>query len=146
MKYSDRELNLSELLSLWPKVKRCFCRWFQSKHSMYLISNNFMGWPVHFYQICDRQIWTACTSEWVTSRSRDFETKLYKSLSTRVIPDNIYLFKVYNWNNRKRCEICSKLTIKTPEQCQWRRSSVFIVNFEHILHLFLIFPLLTLNK
>ena len=30
------------------------------------------------------------------------------------------------------CEICSKLTIKTPE----RLSGVFIVNNEHTLHLF----------
>ena len=37
-------------------------------------------------------------------------------------PANIYLFKVNNKNTRKMCEICSKLTIKTPE---WRR------NFEH---------------
>ena len=27
----------------------------------------------------------------------------------------IYLFKVNNKNTRKGCEICSKLTIKTPE-------------------------------
>ena len=27
---------------------------------------------------------------------------------------NIYLFKVNKRNSRKRCEICSKLTIKTP--------------------------------
>ena len=39
---------------------------------------------------------------------------------------------VNNWNTRKRCEICSKLTIKTPERRQWRRSDVFIVNFEYI--------------
>ena len=32
----------------------------------------------------------------------------------RVYPANIYLFKVNNRNTRKRCEICSKLTIKTP--------------------------------
>ena len=43
------------------------------------------------------------------------------------------------------CEICSKLTIQTPEQREWRRSGVFIVNFEHILHLVLVFLLLTLN-
>ena len=43
------------------------------------------------------------------------------------------------------CEICSKLKIKTPEQRQRRRSDVFIVNFEHILHLVLVFLLLTLN-
>ena len=28
------------------------------------------------------------------------------------------LFKVNNRNTRKRCEICSKLTIKTPERRQ----------------------------
>ena len=50
-------------------------------------------------------------------------------------PANIYLFKINNWNIRNRCEICSKLTI-----------SVFIVNFEHISHLFLVLLLLTLNK
>ena len=31
-------------------------------------------------------------------------------------PANICLFKVNNRNSRKRCEICSKLTIKTPER------------------------------
>ena len=46
----------------------------------------------------------------------------------------IYLLKVNNRNTRTRCEVFSKLTIKTTErrQCQWRRSGVFIVNFEHI--------------
>ena len=33
------------------------------------------------------------------------------------------------------CEICSKLTIKTPKRHHWRRFGVFIVNFEHISHL-----------
>ena len=46
-------------------------------------------------------------------------------------PACIYLVKV-NRNTRTRCEICSKLTIKTPERRHWRRSGVFIVNFEHI--------------
>ena len=32
------------------------------------------------------------------------------------------------------CEICSKLTIKTPERRYWRRPGVFIVNFEHLCH------------
>ena len=57
----------------------------------------------------------------------------------------IYLLKVNNRNTRTRCEICSKLTIKTPEWRQYRRSGVFIVNFEHISHFVLMFLLLTLN-
>ena len=35
------------------------------------------------------------------------------------VPANIYLFKVNNVNTRKSCKICSQLTIKTPEWCQW---------------------------
>ena len=38
------------------------------------------------------------------------------------------------------CEICSVLTIKTPKHRQWRRSRVFIVNFEQSLHVVLVFP------
>ena len=59
--------------------------------------------------------------------------KWYKSDSYSA---NIYLFKVNNRNTRKRYEICSKLAIKT-RQCL--RSSVFIVNFERLSHLFLRF-------
>ena len=61
-------------------------------------------------------------------------------------PAGNYMFKVNNRNTRTRCKICSKLTIKTPERRQWRRSGVFIVNFEHILHLVLVFLLLTLSR
>ena len=56
-----------------------------------------------------------------------------------------YLLKVNNRNTRTRCEICSKLTLKIPKQRQWCRSGVFIVNFEHMSHLVLVFLLLTLN-
>ena len=31
-------------------------------------------------------------------------------------PNSIYLYKVNNRNTRKKCEICSKLTINTPER------------------------------
>ena len=50
-------------------------------------------------------------------------------------PANIYLLKVNNRNARKRYEMCSKLTIKTPARRQSRRSGVFIVNLEHNSHL-----------
>ena len=55
------------------------------------------------------------------------------------IPVGIYLLKVDNKNTRAGCEICSKLAIKTPERRRWRHSGVFIVNFEHISHLVLVF-------
>ena len=62
------------------------------------------------------------------------------------IPAGSYMFKVNNKNTRTRYEICSNLTIKTPEQRQWRYSGVIIVNFEHISHLALVFLLLTLSR
>ena len=38
-----------------------------------------------------------------------------------------------------------KLTIKTPDRRQWRSFGVFIVNFEHIWYLVVVFLLLDLN-
>ena len=62
------------------------------------------------------------------------------------VPVGNYMFKVKNRNARTRCEISSKLTIKTPERPQWHRSGVVIVNFEHISHPFLPFLILTLSR
>ena len=69
---------------------------------------------------------------------------MVKPVSQSVSPIGTYMFKVNFRNTRTRCEICSKLLIKTPERCR-RHSGVFIVNSEHILHLVLVFLLLTLN-
>ena len=51
---------------------------------------------------------------------------------TILIPASNCMFKVNNRNNRTRCEICSKLTIKRLGRRQWRLVS--IINFEHISH------------
>ena len=61
-------------------------------------------------------------------------------------PAGNYMLKVNNKSTRKWCEICSKFTIKSPEQCHWRRSGVFIVNFEHISAFVLLALLLTLSR
>ena len=51
-------------------------------------------------------------------------------------PAKIYLFKINMF----------KVNNKDTSTTSWRRSGVFILNFEHISHLFLVFLLLTLNK
>ena len=53
-------------------------------------------------------------------------------------PANIYLFKFNNRNTRKKCKICSKLTIKTLERGQWRRSGalICIVFNLYVFHIF----------
>ena len=45
------------------------------------------------------------------------------------LPDGIFLFKINDKKSRLLCEICSKLTIKTPERRYVRRCGVFI-NFK----------------
>ena len=42
------------------------------------------------------------------------------SITFNNYPAGNYMLKVNNRNTKTRCEICSKLTIKTPEQCHWR--------------------------
>ena len=61
-------------------------------------------------------------------------------------PAGFYLFKVSNRNTRTRCELCSKLKMKTQERNEWRHSDVVNVNFEHISRLELLFLLVTLSR
>ena len=48
------------------------------------------------------------------------------------------MFKASIRNSKATCEICSKLTIKTPERLYWLRtyfapgSSVSVINFKHV--------------
>ena len=57
-------------------------------------------------------------------------------------PADIHLFIFNNKNSTRRCEICLKLTIKTPERRYWLRSGVYIATFEHISYPFPVFLLL----
>ena len=48
-----------------------------------------------------------------------------------IYPAVNYMFKVNNRNTRTVCEICSKLTIRTPEWRHWRMgvwTSAFVIN------------------
>ena len=69
-------------------------------------------------------------------------------------PACIYLLEVNNRNTRKRWEICSKLTIKTPELIKttkttarrnWRRFGDLMIKFKHIPHLLVVLLLLNLS-
>ena len=75
--------------------------------------------------------------------------QMYGKFFKKHFPSKILLLQSNNRNTIKRCGICSKLPIKTSERRHWRhwcRYGVFIVNSEHIPHLFLVFLLLALNK
>ena len=53
------------------------------------------------------------------------------------VPARNQLLKVSNGSTRKRYENCSRLRMKTLERRQWRLSSVFIADCEHISSFFL---------
>ena len=89
-----------------------------------------IGWQPGNYRI------TRMRNSWFTS---EFHSWWVNS------PTGNYMFKVNNRNTRRSCEICSRLTIKTPERRR-RRSGIFIVNFELILQLAQVFLLLTLSR
>ena len=64
------------------------------------------------------------------------------NITQEKVPQETFTYSKSNIETLKKCEICSKLIIKTPEQI----STVFIVDFGHISYLFLVFLLITLNK
>ena len=88
----------------------------------------------------------ACFATDTIVRCEVKKTFLSYVLKLRSIPADNHIFKANNRNIRKRCEICSKLTIKTPERhlasfcclyfyfwtyiIPW--PSVFIVNLEQV--------------
>ena len=62
-------------------------------------------------------------------------TQFYSSKSGSITanrPSDIYLLKVNNRNTRTSCEICSKVTIKTPNDA----SSIVLVSFLLTLNIF----------
>ena len=74
------------------------------------------------------------------------ESRILSSPQVSIYPAGIYLFKFNKGNARVICKIYSNLIIKTPERSYWRCFDVFIANFEHISHIALMFPLLSLNN
>ena len=65
-----------------------------------------------------------------------------QTFQTNYLPMVIYLFKVNARNTRTRCEVCSKLIIKTPDRSFW----CLYCNFEHTSYLVLVLLLLTLGR
>ena len=73
--------------------------------------------------------------------------QIYPSVHQIIVSQQAFTWSKSTIETPEQCvmyEICSKL--KTTERHHWRRSVVFIVNFEQISHIILVFPLLTLNK
>ena len=82
----------------------------------------------------------------IESLAQMFSCEFYEisknTFFTEILEPSKYLPVQSHRNTRKRCEICSKLTLKT-ERHLLLRCEVFIVNSEQISHLFVVFLSLT---
>ena len=81
-----------------------------------------------------------------TYRNQLTEIYIFRKLPFNGFSTGIYSVKANNGNTFTMYEICSKLTIRTPEENHWHRSGVFTVNSEQISYIVLVFLMLTLNK
>ena len=76
----------------------------------------------------DKQIYGKVVGEFKVALKGTTSREIWKILSGAILFGN-YMFKVNNRNTRK-----------------WRRSGIFIVNFENISHLVIVFLLITLSR
>ena len=95
------------------------CKWSNQKRLKSYLSDNF-------------QLWICIFGGYVFLSARYRNVRIIPCAEKKPISANIYLRKVNNRNTGKRREICSKLTIKTPERRHWCRFGVFLVNSELI--------------
>ena len=76
----------------------------------------------------------------ITSISQNTSARLLVSVSSiHAIPAGTYLLKVNNRNTSTGCEICLKLTIKTPEGRQWRCIAGWDIDILHLETLYFLF-------
>ena len=121
-----------------PEIWRKLLKWY----GLLLFDTRWLFMTSNFWLNCLGIIYRPRTYYWWLQASQ----KIIAPHHSYPFPAGICLVKDNNRNTRKRCEICAKLTIKTPERRQWRCSGVVIVNFEHISHLVLVFLLLSLSR
>ena len=117
---------------------RCFCDFNHRQVAHFLPTKVAIG------GITDNAMMNYVPNQWINVDNTYTMVREF-NLHWLLFPAGIYLFIVNNRNTKTKCQICSKLTIKTPKQRHWWRSHVFIVNFEHISHLVLVLLLLSLN-
>ena len=79
----------------------------KSENSVYVITLLYLK-NVLFFLV------SLCLTPFPTTEIHIRNRNYFKHI--RNFPAGNYMFKVNNRNTRTRCEICSKLTIKTPER------------------------------
>ena len=92
-----------------------------------------------------------CLSHHLKSPSKNNGLRFWRIFPQLFIIKTVFkkrmcLFKANVRNTKTVLENCSKSTMKATEGRQWGRSCIFIINFEQIPHIVLVFPLSILTK
>ena len=106
----------------------------------------FVKLPAIFARLRDFWNWIIWFPQLALAVTKPYYQKEDGSLELSWLESYLCKKSIFLRNTRERCEMCSKLTIKTPKRRQWRRSGILIVKFEHISHLDLVFLMLTLSR
>ena len=88
-------------------------------------------------------------SEYFVKKDKSWKYTYEGRDSYNIVVGVLWVFtcpKLTTGNPRTRCEIFSKLTIKTPTRRHWHRSGVLTVNFSNISYFVLVVLLVTLQR
>ena len=80
---------------------------------MFFLTGKYLPLRIAYNNLITQPVFICPKSTMLTTT---FPLLTLNNVNTNSYPANIYLFKVNKRNSRKRCEICSKLSIKTAER------------------------------
>ena len=129
-------------VQLFPKIYFCGCICVQDSDNLFQ-PIKFLRWQVTPNFIRGAFYNNSCKN--YQSVKGEWKRREWSSVGLES-PAGIYVIKVNDENTRTIFQTSSEFTMKTPERHQWCRFIVFIINFEKISHIVLVFTLLTLNK
>ena len=130
--YLEKEIDW--LMSIMALLHEHYWRFVWRKTIFYML----VAWKLLAFSLKKNHflyaVFTKCLFYQLTSSIYEQCTLIYQSTQP--------VFTCFSSTIKTRimCKICSKLAIETLEQRQWRHSGIFIVIFEQISHIALVFP------
>ena len=139
----DKRNNSKEKGALSPMQKYLLYETFKRNISKSpSLQYTFVSTFKFYYYLFRRIIWVIRINQPVficsksTMETKEKCVKSVQSQQWKQKKNEWNLFKVNNGNKRKMCEICSKLTIKTPKRLNLRRSLPILITLNIIHSLF----------
>ena len=120
-KFSKARVFLRTPIFLYPLLQQGVNHSFPYSRKGFLILHKLDLVFLRHFAMLQKMLWRLLRNRLQVKRNyKQFKRteSMYYYLNTLLIPNpvTIYLFKIKNRNTRKKCEICSKSTTKTPER------------------------------